>query len=120
VSNIETKCSRNEEDIEQLKQLSKSNIMRSCHELGQYGVNISGNYQIDPDGQLIGKPPIDVYCNFSDEGKSTIVNHNMEDIQNVEKCTAPDCFRKLIEFTCQSAVLRDGTTDFGHWIDVKG
>ncbi len=43
-----------EERVEHLEDLSKIKTLRSCYELAQYGINTSGLYQIDPDGDLIG------------------------------------------------------------------
>ena len=38
-----------------------------CHEYNEQGMAISGNYEIDPDGQE-GDPPFMAYCDF-DRGK---------------------------------------------------
>ena len=45
-------------EVEALKQISKLNSVKSCHELKQYGVNVSKYYDVDPDGELSGHLPI--------------------------------------------------------------
>ena len=45
-------------EVEALKQISKLNSVKSCHELKEYGVNVSKHYDVDPDGELSGHPPI--------------------------------------------------------------
>ena len=41
-----------------------------CHEYHEQGMVISGNYEIDPDGQG-GDPPFMAYCDF-DRGKKNL------------------------------------------------
>ena len=45
-------------EVEALKQISKLNSVKSCHELKEYGVNVSKHYDVDPDGELSRHPPI--------------------------------------------------------------
>jgi hypothetical protein len=126
---------------DRLEFLEDVTILRSCHELAQYGVNKSAMYNIDPDGKLTGEPPILAYCNFEDG--STEIMHSMTGLQTVEKCGTHDCFQlnityqvpmsqlealkdvsetcqQVVEYECQSAVLRAGSVDVAHWIDNKG
>jgi hypothetical protein len=44
--------------VEDLKQISKLNTVKNCHELKEYGVNVSKYYDVNPDGGLSGHPPI--------------------------------------------------------------
>ena len=50
--------------VEKLEQLSKYKTFRTCHELASRGVTLSGVYEIDPDGDGIGQPPIQALCDF--------------------------------------------------------
>ena len=45
-------------EVEDLKQISKLNSVKNCHELKEYGVNVSKYYNVNPDGGLSGHPPI--------------------------------------------------------------
>ena len=79
-----------EERLENLEELSKIKILRTCAELQQHGIDRNGIFLVDPDGELIGEEPIYVYCNF-DEG-TTEVMHDMEELMKIEKCeTGPGC-----------------------------
>ena len=42
-------------EVEALKQISKLNSVKRCHELKDYGVNLSKRYDVDPDGELSGQ-----------------------------------------------------------------
>ena len=42
-------------EVEALKQISKLNSVKRCHELKDYGVNLSKHYDVDPDGELSGQ-----------------------------------------------------------------
>ena len=46
------------ERVEKLEQLSKYKSLRTCQEISNHGVTLSGMYDIDPDGQGIGYEPI--------------------------------------------------------------
>ena len=41
-----------------LRELSKLNVVRTCVEMADYGVNQSNYYLVDPDGPLMGNEPI--------------------------------------------------------------
>jgi hypothetical protein len=72
------------ERLEHLEELSKVKILRTCQELSEHGITKSDLYFIDPDGELIGHPPIQVYCNF--ETGMTEVTHNSESMFKLEHC----------------------------------
>ena len=79
-----------EERLENLEELSKIKILRTCAELQQHGIDRNGIFLVDPDGELIGEEPIYVYCDF-DQG-TTEVMHDMEELMKIEKCeTGPGC-----------------------------
>ena len=131
-----------EERLTHLEELSKTQVLRSCEELADYGITQSGEFDIDPDGQLIGKPPIRVRCDFNTG--ETIVRHNSEDIVIVEHgCDKPGCFEhdiqyqapmeqiqaliqlsdqceQSIDFRCYLAPLQEGDYQLGWWNDSTG
>lgn len=47
-----------------LEQLSKMLSPKSCDELADHGVNLSGYYTIDSDGPMQGLPSSPIYCTF--------------------------------------------------------
>ena len=68
---VESLQQKTEERLSILEDLSRTNtILRTCEELRSNGVNTSGTYLIDPDGQDIGEKPISVHCEFTNEGKT--------------------------------------------------
>lgn len=129
------------ERVEKLEQLSKYKTLRTCQEISNRGVTLSGMYDIDPDGQGIGYEPITVHCDF-DTG-STQILHDKEDVIKIEKCDqigcavyelnylAPkqqiealmslseNCYQDL-NFGCFMAPLRFDEFDHGFWTDKDG
>jgi hypothetical protein len=73
-----------EERLDYLEEISKVKVLRSCDELAAHGVSKSDFYEIDPDGELIGSPPITVYCNFN-TGVTEVI-HDSESMLKVEHC----------------------------------
>ena len=69
-----------------MKELSKLNVVRTCEEMKEYGINQSNYYLIDPDGPLLGKEPIRVYCEFTEEVVATKISHDSEERIEVEHC----------------------------------
>merc|ERR1719244_94315 len=67
-----------EEKVAHLEELSKLQVVRSCEELAQFGVEKSNNYWIDPDGPLTGQDPIQVFCDFTEGGAVTEISHDSE------------------------------------------
>ena len=77
----------NQADIADLTNLQ---ILRTCHELQQNGMEKSGRYLIDPDGPMMGQDPINVYCDF--ENGWTEVLHDLQPMTQVEECQSdPGC-----------------------------
>ena len=119
-------------------------VLRTCEELGASGVNTSGTYLIDPDGQDIGENPFTVYCEFAMDGKSiTKLIHDHGTTIPVEKCKTLHCFNHKIEygipnkqikaltelsevctqkidFGCFMVALEDDGTEYGGWKDING
>ncbi len=133
-----------EERVERLEELSKLKVLRSCHELFQHGIKTSGLYDIDPDGENIGRPPIQVYCNYTSGATLTVLSHDSEEPVEVEHgCDGPGCFThsityenpmdqiqaliqisdrcsQTIQIDCYSAPLANGEVEFGWWLDKNG
>ena len=130
-----------EDRVEKLEQMSKYKTLRSCQEMSNRGVTLSGLYDIDPDGEGIGHEPIKVYCDFNTG--STQILHDKEDVIKIEKCDqigcavyelnylAPkqqiealmslseSCYQDL-DFGCFMAPLRFDEFDHGFWTDKDG
>ena len=105
------------------------------------GVTMSGIYDLDPDGQGIGHPPIKAYCDFVKN--TTEIFHDKEELIKVEKCpevgcaayevnySAPpeqiealialseNCYQDL-SFGCFMAPLNFDNVNFGFWSDKNG
>ena len=82
-----------------VEELSKINtkFLRTCEELALHGISTDGLYKIDPDGEMIGFAPIEVYCIFGAEGNVvTEIKHYQ--VIEVEKCAQPQCFNKTVEY----------------------
>ncbi len=65
-----------EERLEHLEEVAKVKVLRSCDELAKHGITKSGDYDIDPDGDMIGNPPIKVFCDFVTG--ETLIHHDSE------------------------------------------
>ena len=74
-----------DERVGHLENLARSKLFRSCHEMYQQGINKTGFYEIDPDGESKGELPIEVYCNF-EYGLTEVLHH----LDNVT-WTVPHC-----------------------------
>ena len=130
-------------ELQYLKEISKLKVVRTCQEMYEYGIRTSNYYFIDPDGPLIGKEPIQVYCEFNDDNVATKISHNSEDNIKVGHCEDPGCYSReityeapmeqiqsLIElskscsqeirYDCFLAPLLDGGVNFASWIDRNG
>ena len=97
-----------EERVSNLEELSKIKTLRSCHEYAMYGITSSGNYSIDPDGELIGQEPFEVYCNFEDG--TTELLHNKDFVVEIAPCPDPMCYQLDVEYNAppeQVQALKD-------------
>ena len=150
-----------------VENLEKIKVLRSCHELQQYGVTkngklnrtlqryvyynllhfkhlIIGKYMIDPDGQGIGEPPIEVRCVFGEgDGAITEIDHQNGTIIVADQCSGKQCFSRKITYsasknqmlalksistTCTQALsygcflapLSLNEENLGGWLDVNG
>ena len=144
VQNLEDDFKDIEQELEYLRELSKLNVVRTCEEMSDYGVNQSNFYYIDPDGPLIGQEPIHVYCDFAEENiVSTRISHNSEEKLEVEHCHDPGCYfrhvfydapmeqiqalielsescQQEIKYDCFLAPLEENDVEFGYWLDRHG
>ena len=127
-----------------LEELSKIKVLRTCEELAKHGISTDGLYTIDPDGEMIGYDPIEVFCTFDIDGNVvTEVKHFQEDVIQVQKCETPRCFNQsinygvpmaqigalvslsetceqTISFGCYLAPLFDNGDELGGWRDRNG
>ena len=131
------------DELTYLKELSKLNVVRTCEEMADYGVNQSNFYLVDPDGPLLGEEPIRVYCDFSEGSVSTIISHDSEVKIEVGHCTDPGCYSRQITYdapmeqiqslielsnTCSQEItyncflspLQDEGVNYGFWKDKNG
>ena len=82
-----------------VEELSKIKVLRTCEELARHGISTDGLYTIDPDGEMIGYNPIEVYCAFDVDGNVvTEVKHFQDNVIQAQKCETPRCFNKTIEY----------------------
>jgi len=89
-----------EERVTRLEELSKIGTLRTCKEYSDYGLKTSGLYSIDPDGPLIGHPPITVMCQFDENGgAATEVLHNSEESIEISHCHDAGCIQYNITYT---------------------
>jgi hypothetical protein len=130
-----------EERLDYLEEISKVKVLRSCDELAAHGVSKSDFYEIDPDGELIGSPPITVYCNFNTG--ATEVIHDSESMLKVEHCGEVGCYKhdvqylapmnqiqaliqlsdscsQSFDFGCYLAPLTFDDINLGTWLDKNG
>jgi len=131
-----------EQRVEHLEDLSRTQVLRSCHEYLAFGITTSGYFMIDPDGTLIGHPPFEVFCNF--EEQTTDVLHDKDGITlEIEPCSDPKCFRidlnynapmeqitalkdisqtctQFIEFDCFLSGLSTLNHAIGTWLNKDG
>jgi hypothetical protein len=130
-----------EERLEHVEQVSRTKVLRTCQELKMHGLDKNDFYLIDPDGELIGQPPILVYCDF--QSGTTEVIHDSEELVKVDHCQELGCFRhdiqygvpmsqiealvqlsescvQSIDYGCFLAPLADEGTPLGSWLDKNG
>ena len=94
-----------EERVAHLEEVSKLKTPRTCQELWEHGVKTSNKYVLDPDGELIGNPPILAYCNF--EKGTTEITHDKEFEIKVEKCdSGPGCAKYEINYSANMAQIQ--------------
>ena len=128
--------------VERLEELGKLAFVKNCQDLFDQGVKVSGFYYTDPDGQGLGQPPIQVYCNVTT--KTTEVTHDMEETIEMDKCdNGPGCstyevdyegsmeqINQLVDqsesctqkitFDCRFAPLNQYGQAFGWFLDKDG
>merc|ERR1712198_190403 len=118
------------------------NTLRSCDELASYGITASGTYQIDPDGELIGDAPIEVYCNFTDGSTQLLHDYDLVTVE-IDPCPTKNCYEldisynaswkqidalksiseecfQEISFDCFLSGLSNLDGPIGSWLDVAG
>ena len=94
-----------EERLGHVEEVSKLKTPRTCYELWEHGVKTSADYFLDPDGELIGNPPILAYCDF--EKGTTEIRHDKEFEIKVEKCdSGPGCAKYEINYSANMAQIQ--------------
>ena len=75
-------------------------ITASCSEVKKYISSVSGNYEIDPDGEQ-GLAPFTVYCDMTDKGGVgvTVISHDSESTTHVDGCEHSGCYSRDIRYT---------------------
>ena len=75
-------------------------IPASCSEVKKYISTVSGNYEIDPDGEK-GLAPFRVYCDMTDKGGVgvTVISHDSESRTHVDGCEPRGCYSRDIHYT---------------------
>ena len=128
--------------IEKLEELGKITFAKNCQDLFDQGVEVSGFYFTDPDGQGLGQPPIQVYCDVTKQ--TTEVTHDKEETIEMDACDdRPGCstyevnyegsmdqINQLIDqsesctqkiwFDCRFAPLNQDGQAFGWFLDKAG
>ena len=108
-----------------------------------YGIDQSGEYDIDPDGELFGEDPIKVHCDFSVSPATTEIRHNSDKSVDLTKCSESGCFEHKVDydtvvaqmkaladisdscsqefiFNCYLVPLEYNGNKFGWWVDRFG
>ena len=75
-------------------------ITASCSEVKKYISSVSGNYEIDPDGEK-GQAPFTAYCDMTEKGGVgvTVISHNSESRSHVDGCEHSGCYSRDIHYT---------------------
>jgi len=86
-----------EERLQHVEELSKTTSLRSCAEYADYGMTQSGMFTIDPDGNHVGLPAFDVYCNMSTG--TTEIHHDMEYPVDITPCEEDFCYHLNVSYS---------------------
>ncbi|CAG0893114.1 unnamed protein product [Darwinula stevensoni] len=99
-----------EERLEYLEAITLQITPRTCGTLGDLGVTRTGTYLVDPDGALIGDPPIRVFCDMQTDPVTTVILHDSMETTEIEHCDEPGCYSRIIKYDAslrQMAALID-------------
>ena len=84
-------------------ELEKLHAEKSCQELSYHGIEESGAYFIDSDGEKTGEKPFKAFCEFQGEEVSTKIAHDVSPNYELDQCTdGPGCSQ--VDFNYQSSV----------------
>ena len=79
--------------------MTSENPARTCHELAQRGVTVSGEFLVDPDGPLVGENPITVHCDFTTGSATTVVPHDkVGETIPVTHCSGAKCYNVTYKY----------------------
>ena len=84
-----------ENQVSNLDELSKLTVTETCMEPKNYGLTVSKEFDLDPDGLNQGQIPIKAWCELP-EGITKI--GKTEEIE-IAQSQSPDCFTHDIEYT---------------------
>ena len=90
-----------EERVEKVEQLTKVGTLRSCEEYAAFSIRASGMYPIDPDGNLVGQVPFNVFCRFNEstgEVLTEVIHNYSEGIVKIDNCEDPGCYMQNITY----------------------
>ena len=102
---FEQNKAENEKRITHLEEIIKTTILHTCDEYASFGIDKNGEYLIDPDGQQNGNNPIKVNCTFQDGIGTTKIEHDTEELVEVEDCETIGCFKQPINYTIPTSQL---------------
>ena len=101
---------------ENMVDMTTTKILRTCHELEQNGAQTSGMYLIDPDGEMIGDDPINVYCDFKDGENAITEVYNLDNMeQQIEALIqlSSSCLQN-VTLKCYGKLFYQSFSDFKH------
>ena len=101
---------------ENMVDMTTTKILRTCHELEQIGVQTSGMYLIDPDGEMMGDAPINVYCDFKNGGNAITEVYNLDNMeQQIEALIqlSSSCLQN-VTLKCYGKLFYQSFSDFKH------
>ena len=128
--------------IEAKVKISSPIVVTSCSVIKKYVSSVSGNYVIDPDGE-VGLAPFTVFCDMTDKSGVgvTVISHDSESRTHVDGCEVRGCYARdihysgaslsqlasltrvssqceqFIKYECYSSVLRPHSArPFGWWV----
>ena len=104
---IEELKSTFKQQIEEFKSISTT--AKSCFQLGLQGIQKDGQFKVDPDGQHVKNPPIDVGCHFSENLTIIGEEFNFE----FEQCPTIKCSETTLEYEAETDQIKILMEDSG-------
>ena len=95
------------QQIEEFKSISTT--AKSCFQLSLQGIQKDGQFKVDPDGQHVKNPPIDVGCHFSENLTIIGEEFNFE----FEQCPTIKCSETTLEYEAETDQIKILMEDSG-------